>query len=657
MFRSIIIAFMLAIWPAAALAQPSSPPPAEAFAAPPVFQDISLSPSGRQIAVIVQRDSLFHIEVWPVGADEPAASYSFNRARAPNWIRWKSEDRLLVSVSLPTNRFGMLVNESRLMSFTSALTDPVLMNQDRRRRNEPPFQDNIIDMLPDSPDEVLIQAYFSASSGQGVYRANARTGRITEIQPGNPAVRSWMTGPDGRVVLGIGHQPGQAATLYRVEEGGRRVEQLVLPGVGDHIFEPAAFDRSTDRLVVRSNHEGGTTGLYVYDLAQGRFSETLFLHDQYDVIGPIMSADGRQVLGAGFLADTYHVAYFDQATLDRNVRIAERMDAEEVLIVERSRDGRHVIAVETEHGRTIQAAWIDLETDELRPVGRGHVDPLAQYEPSPVWPVTYAARDGVTIPAYVTLPRGVTLETAGDLPFVVMPHGGPHVRDTADFDFLAQFVASRGYGVLQPNFRGSTGYGEAFRAAGEREWGGAILNDVEDGARWLLAEGMADEERMCVVGWSFGGYLSLMSGFRHGELFQCASAVAPVTDLPDLIDHTERYRGGDEVMRRMVGRAWRDRSRLVAESPARRANDFVMPVLIAHGDIDDVVPIGQSEKMAEALSAAGLPVEFLSIPWADHSLSRSRDRLRYLEALDAFLARHIGQAGTEPAAPWVPRSE
>ena len=635
-----------------------TPPPASVFAAPPPFHDISLSPSGQQIAMIVQRDNLFYIEVWNVGADAPSASYDFGPARAPNWIRWKNEERLLVSVGVPTDRFDFLLNETRLVSFSNRLTNPVMVSQlSRRRRWDPPFQDNIVHILPDDERSILLQINFVDAVHPTLYRADVHTGRLSEVRRGNVEVSRWLAGPDGNVVVGLGDPFRNRAPVYRVRPNDWIVDAVAIPGGAfeGQVFQPAGFDGSPNRMVVRSNHEGGTTGLYVFDLDSGAFVQTLFQDDAYDVLGPIMSPDGQRVVGAGYIADVYHVEYFDPAARERMSAVQAMVGRPELWIADQTRDGRYLIAVEYVHGRPGATFWVDTASSIVRPVGRGE-DPLADQAAGQVIAVSYVARDGVTIPAYVTLPPGITRDAAVGLPFVVMPHGGPHSRDTADFDFLAQFIASRGYGVLQPNFRGSTGYGEAFRQAGEREWGGAILDDVEDGTRWLLSEGLADPTRMCVVGWSFGGYLAMMSAVEHGDLFQCASAVAPVTDLPDLIDHQEQFYGGDQVMRRMIGGAWRDRSRLVNESPARRADGIAMPLLIAHGTIDDVVPISQSEKMVKAVQRAGKPVEFLSIDWADHSLSREGDRLRYLQRLEVFLNTHIGPGVAEPASQPVPGS-
>ncbi|QQQ17496.1 S9 family peptidase [Brevundimonas vitis] len=637
-----------------AWAQAASPR-AEAFAAPPPYHNISLSPSGQQVAMIVQRDSIFHLEVWPVGASAPSATYAFGAARAPNWLVWKGDDRLLVSVSVPTGIGEFQLNQTRLVSFSSRLTQPVVLSDlNNRMRFTPVYQDRLVHLLPDDNRNILVQMNSVQPFRPTVYRVDVRTGRLTEYRRENDLVRHWIADAEGQIILGLGDPVRTDTELFRARPRHWEVDAITLSGAGD-IFNVQGFDGDPDRLVVLSNHEGPTTGLYIYDLAAGGFTQTLFKDETYDALSAIMSPDGHRVVGAGYYSDIYHTVYFDAAARERANGVGALIQMPETLISDQTADGRYVIAADYNVARRQQAYWVDTVASVVRPVGQPQ-NPLADYTPAKVIPINYAARDGLTIPAYVTLPPGLTRETARGIPFVVMPHGGPHARDNAEFDFLAQFIASLGYGVLQPNFRGSTGYGEAFRQAGEQEWGGAILDDVEDGTRWLIAEGLADPSRMCIVGWSFGGYLSMMAAVEHGDLFRCASAVAPVTDLPHLIEEESKLYGGGTIIRRMIGRMSTDAARLEAESPARRAREVSMPVLIAHGTVDDVVPIIQSEKMVDALKAAGKDVEFLTLDWGDHSLSRTSGRLVYLQRLEVFLNTHIGPGVAEPASQPVPVS-
>jgi dipeptidyl aminopeptidase/acylaminoacyl peptidase len=253
---------------------------------------------------------------------------------------------------------------------------------------------------------------------------------------------------------------------------------------------------------------------------------------------------------------------------------------------------------------------------------------------SQVRPVRYPAADGTMIPGYLTLPPG---SDGRGLPAIVMPHGGPESRDTWGFDWLAQFYAHQGYAVLQPNFRGSAGFGEGWLATnGFQGWETAI-GDVNDGARWLVSEGIANADQIAGVGWSYGGYAVLQSAVTEPGLFRAVVAIAPVTDLPALSQDARAYADG-----RNVAEYLGSGPHLVAGSPARHADRVTVPALLFHGDQDINVAIGQSRRMNDRLRDAGRSSELVVFEGLDHGLRDSAVRARMLERSDAFLREALG---------------
>ena len=254
--------------------------------------------------------------------------------------------------------------------------------------------------------------------------------------------------------------------------------------------------------------------------------------------------------------------------------------------------------------------------------------------------IEYLARDGKTIPAYLTLPPGGNRK---NLPLVVMPHGGPEDRDSAHFDYLTQFIATRGYAVLQPQFRGSTGFGEAYRNAGRHEWGGLMQDDVTDGVRHLVADGTADPARICIVGGSYGGYAALAGAAYTSGLYACAASIAGVSDLPLMLIEVARQRGGDsDAIAYWLGHIGEPMDpKIAAKSPARSVATIRAPILLMHGIDDSIVPILQSESMSAALRKAGKPVKFVKLKGEDHWLSQSDTRLQVLQELEKFLAQYL----------------
>jgi len=269
------------------------------------------------------------------------------------------------------------------------------------------------------------------------------------------------------------------------------------------------------------------------------------------------------------------------------------------------------------------------------------MSPLASVRPpldakalSPVKSVRYTSRDGASIPAYVTVPAG---SSGKNMPAVVLPHGGPSARDEWGFDWLAQFLATRGYVVIQPNYRGSAGYGDDFRNEnGFRNWQTSIA-DVGDAARYLVKEGIADKNRMAIIGWSYGGYAALQSAAIEPDLFKSVVAIAPVTDLALLKRQSTGFTNSD-LVKDFVGSGENARS----GSPLRNAASIKAPVLLVHGDLDSNVGIEHSIKMEGALSSLGKPVTLLRYKGLDHQLDDSSARVEFLTRIGQSLETAIG---------------
>ncbi|MDO9337399.1 MAG: S9 family peptidase [Caulobacter sp.] len=288
--------------------------------------------------------------------------------------------------------------------------------------------------------------------------------------------------------------------------------------------------------------------------------------------------------------------------------------------------------------------WLLFETagNQVSPIGHEYPDLSEAPMGSTRW-LTYKARDGLEIPAYLTLPPG--LAAGIKPPLVVLPHGGPAARDEFEFDWWAQFLASRGYAVLRPQFRGSEGFGAAFERAGDGEWGGKMQTDLLDGVAQLAKDGVIDPKRVCIVGASYGGYAALAGVSLHPDDYRCAVSVAGISDIGLMLLDTRRAGGADspglQYWRRVAGDSRATPGILAATSPAKQAAKIKAPVLLIHGAEDTVVDINQSRTMEAAMKASRGDVQFVVLPGDDHYLSSSETRTRMLEAVDVFLAKHL----------------
>jgi dipeptidyl aminopeptidase/acylaminoacyl peptidase len=249
--------------------------------------------------------------------------------------------------------------------------------------------------------------------------------------------------------------------------------------------------------------------------------------------------------------------------------------------------------------------------------------------------IEYKAADGTTIPGYLTAPVNVREEK---LPMIVMPHGGPRARDSWRFDFLRHFLASRGYAVLQMNFRGSTGFGGKWFEDAFQDWGGLTYSDIADGARWAISQGIADPKRVCIVGWSFGGYSALVGATRNADLFKCSISIAGLSDLVALRSSVSGALNS-QVVQKQIGN---DKSKLRENSPIEHASETNMPVLLVHGTMDAQAPYEQSKAMAAELKKANKNFKFVTIENADHSLLRESERVTLLTEVEQFLQTNLG---------------
>jgi dipeptidyl aminopeptidase/acylaminoacyl peptidase len=551
------------------------------------------------------------------------------------WCRFKSDMRILCGlIGVGDTRGKNPYNVTRLIAIDADGSRYKVLIQRHGNASEQ-FQDDITDWRIDDPKTVYIQV-----SPEGVnspfpdlYSLDVETGLKRLVQKQRYPIRDWYSDARGVVRYGGGcDDRGRCEYITRAKaDAPWEVLSRWEAYQNQDDFSVLGFGPSGETLLVTQLHED-RQAVFQLDLAGKADKELVFSHPKVDVGGVIRWPVGGSIAGFWYSTERTHREMFDPEAAAVYDLIEKSLPGTENSIVSTARDNKLLLVAAGRDVAPTTYYLLDLEARKLSKLGalRPELDSAALGE---MKSIEIKAADGTVLPGYLTLPPGRKDEK---VPLVVYPHGGPHARDDWGFDPVVQLMASRGYAVLQVNFRGSVGYGRAWYEAGLRKWGSVMVDDIIQSTRWAVAEGFADPERICIVGWSFGGYAALMAGVRTAELYRCVGSIAGVADLKALRRQEWRFYGGGSAADATIGS---DLDDLAADSPLKSARQMRAPVLLVHGTHDIPVDVDQSRRMAGALNDR--LEELVIIEDADHSLSRSAWRKTLYEKLDAFLAKHL----------------
>jgi dipeptidyl aminopeptidase/acylaminoacyl peptidase len=633
--------------------------PAAAFGARPSLSMLSLSPDGASIAYVAPTEGQGSILYTMRLGDHPRAIPALVAQGKP-WrlgpCDWVANTRLACetySILRAAAADLDLVTLTRLIAVDAdGKNQRLLSTQQRYGNGVELYGGEIIDRLPEEDGVVLMSRVYlpenrtgsaiaSNKRGLGVDRIDTRTGQSQTVEPPREGADFYLSDGHGHVrIVGtsivdnsLGQMRSYQKYFYRTATS-RDWQPL---GTYDFLdrtgFLPLAVDPDLN-AVFGLKKKDGRQALYKIALDGSLHEELVFERPDVDV-GEIVEIGRRQrPIGVAYVTDQTHVEYFDANLAKMHASLARALpQTPEISIPDSSTDESELLVLaSSDHDPGIYYRF-DRQTHQMQPLlaVREQLDgvPLAS-----VKSIDYPAQDGTRIPAYITFPPGK--DSAKGLPAIVMPHGGPEARDVGRFNWLAQFFAHQGYVVLQPNFRGSTGYGDAwFEHNGFQSWKIAI-GDVLDAGRWLVTEGVADPAKLAVVGWSYGGYAALQSAIVDPKLFKAVIAIAPVTDLNALKD--ERRGWSDyEILERRIG----DGPHVREGSPLHNVARLEAPVLLFHGTFDRNVGYAQSKDMAAACSAAHARCELVTFDGLDHQLDDSAARTQLLRKSDDFLKQSL----------------
>ena len=632
----------------------AGPPSAEDFGRLPEITQIELSPSGHHYVALRFANGAPRVVVYDRASGKAlhrmAPSVKKKRASVIEEVFWLNDERIGIGLRyVGEGRLGTFTDETRLASVDLELTDYRFIP--RSLRNvffKSQLQNRILHLLPDDPDHILMGC---DSEGQGrldVCRVHVVTGKIASVDRGEPQTRHFLVDPSGRARVRVDLDDRKSTIFYREAESSlwQQLEQQDR-NAGHEIRPVAAGDVSWELVTLRLN-EQGMDELYSFDPAQRKHAERILKLEGRDIQGVTQDFYTGRIVGASYADHTPKTFYFDQELSGIQHAIDTALAETHNELTSADRERKFFIVRASSPTRPGEFFLFNRDEGTLRSLGRIHGDRLKPEQLSPVTPLTYEARDGLSIPAYLTRPAG-----DAPLPLVVLPHGGPNQRDYLGFDFMAQFLASRGYAVLQPNFRGSSGYGAVFEQLGYEQWGLAMQDDVTDGVLALIEQGIAHPQRICIVGWSYGGYAALMGTIKTPDLYRCAVAGAAVTDIPALLRDRARYKFATRDLP-SIGRYREDKGTLRDNSPVNNADAIQAAILLLHGEVDLTVPFKQGKRMAAQLKKKRVPHRFVALEDAGHFLSDEATRIRVLQEMERFLAEHLRpkpRARTASSAP------
>ncbi|MCI0406075.1 MAG: S9 family peptidase, partial [candidate division Zixibacteria bacterium] len=597
-----------------ASAQPAAQIPLRDFFKNPEKSYYLISPNGQYLSFLQPYQNRLNIFDQVVGAKEALRVTAVTDRDIAQYF-WKGNERLCY-----LKDFGGDEN------FHLFAVDKAGQNE----RDLTPFDGvkvELIDRLEDHDTDVLIGLNKRNREVFDVYRLNAATGVLTLAaeNPGN--VTGWLTDHAGRLRVATTTDGVNTGLLYRPSE--KDSFRALLSTTFKETFTPLFFTFDNQNLYAASDLGRDKVAVVKYDLARGRELEVLFEHPEVDAEGMEYSRKRKALTFISYVTWRPERKFLDKETGDMYKKLEEKLPNYDVNVVSRDRD-EEVFLVQTKNDRTSDAYYLyEKKSDKLTKLA--DLNPrLKEQDLAEMKPITYRSRDGLVIHGYLTLPKG---KEPKNLPVVVHPHGGPWERVFWGFDPEVQFLANRGYSVFQMNFRGSKGYGRKFWEISFKQWGKTMQDDVSDGVRWLIEEGIADPKRVAIFGTSYGGYSTLAGLAFSPELYACGVDYVGISNLFTILETIPPYwKPYLEMLYEMLGNPKKDSALMAAASPVFHADNIRVPLLVAQGARDPRVNINESNQIVAALRARGIAVTYLVKENEGHGFENEENRFDFYEA-------------------------
>jgi len=585
-----------------------------------------ISGDGKTLSFMQPWERRMNIYVQPLGSGaEPVRVTSEKDRDIPDYF-WKGADRIVY-----TKDFGGDENDHVV----------VVDRRGGEPRDVTPFEGvkaQIIDPLVEFPDRMLIGLNKRVKEVFDVYELDLASGKLMQVaqNPGN--ITAWGADHAGQLRYAIATDGVNQTYLYR--DDVKAPFKAVLTTTFRDNFAPQFFTADNRKLYVASNIGRDKVAIVLVDPATAKEEKVVYARDDVDVDGVVWSKARKRPAYVSYQTWKSARHYLDDDARRLFKRLEEKLAGYEVTVQSTTDDESGLIVAATNDRTQGTRYFYDRKADRLTKLG--DVAPwLPEAKMAAVKPIEYKTRDGLTVHGYLTVPNGVTPKK---LPVIVNPHGGPWARDSWGFNPEVQFLASRGYAVLQVNYRGSTGYGRKFWESSFKQWGFAMQDDVTDGVEWMIKEGTADPARICIYGGSYGGYATLEGLVKTPDLYACGVDYVGVSNLFTFMKTIPPYwKPFLAMMHEMVGDPDKDNERLAAASPALNADRIKAPLLIAQGANDPRVNKDESDQMVAALKKRGIDVPYIVKDNEGHGFHNEENQFAFYEAMEKFLDKYIGK--------------
>ena len=614
------------------------------YARLPHIRDVTISPDGRHYAFIQRREEQDYFVVVNIAEKRLVGGANASKLKARN-IYFATNNHVILKVSetraAPNIRGKWEQDAAASYQIDSGELKVLLRNYDELYPAQSGLSRIVGVNLEDN--EVYIPAFVGRSQPRmHLLKVNLNTGRGRLLARGRTTTKDWFVTDKGKVLaredfntLKRRHQ------IFSYESGKPKLvyeEKTDIPSIS--INAVTADGRA---LVFIDTNDLGDA-IFTMSLADGRISEAKFQQTERDIDATIRKGLNREFLGVRVSGVVPLYDYVDEALNDSITAAKQVFGNSSIYPVSATHDLSKIVFEVSGNYAADDYFIYDRQSNSASRIAKGY-PAISKAQLGTISAIRYPARDGEKISAILTWPTGIQKETLSQpLPTLVFPHGGPESYDRISFDWWAQYFARQGYLVFQPNFRGSTGFGNAFRDAGRGKWGRLMQDDITDGVNVLIESGYADSNKICIMGASYGGYAALAGGAFTPELYRCVIAVAGVSDLPRMLQDEKRFNDsnnwGIKYWEKLIGNTKRDKEHIKSISPVFAADQFTAPVLLVHGKDDTVVRLNQSQRMSSALRKADKSVKMVTLKGEDHWLSGSKTRVAMLGAIAEFLAIH-----------------